>query len=97
VNAVRVVWQQSAAIRELLDSLPHDHPAGAITVVMGTEVPHLGVYGYADVANRRAADRDTALYLASVAKPLTAALAILLEADGLLTLDGRRAFAVEPN
>jgi len=64
-----------------------DSPGGAIAILRDGEPLLVRCFGAADVASARAVTSDTPFYVASVAKPFTAACALLAAADGKLELD----------
>lgn len=61
------------------------HPAGtAIAVIKDGRIVYEGYFGFADIQNKVAVDRDTAFYIASATKPFTALNALLQEDQGRL-------------
>jgi len=67
----------------------HEIEAGVLGVMRDGEVVHERGYGWADRERSRPLGDDAMMRLASVTKPLTAALIHDLERDGLLSLDDR--------
>ena len=80
-----------AGFIERLDSLREDAniPGLSVAVVKDREVLLATGLGYADVANGIPATADTPYDIASVAKPLSAVVALRLVEDGALGADHR--------
>ena len=62
-------------------------PGCALAVVRGGELVHWQGFGCADREGKKAVERDTLFRVASVSKPVTAVMALLLVEAGKLTLD----------
>ncbi len=62
--------------------------AGAVTVVVGTDqVLHLGAAGKADIAADKPMQADHIFWIASMTKPITATMVLMLHEDGKLSVD----------
>ena len=62
-------------------------PGFAVAVVRGDETVYARGFGYADREAGLEATADTPFYIASVTKPFTSVLAVLLAREGVLSLD----------
>src|SRR5262245_25236149 len=72
-------------MREFIDA---KQIAGAVTLVARRgRVVHLNATGKADIANRRDMAKDTVFAIASMTKPITAALVMILVDEGKVQLD----------
>jgi len=62
-------------------------PSLVVAIVRGSEILHTIDLGFADRATQREATSQTLYRIGSLTKPITAALTVALEEDGLLSLD----------
>ena len=78
-------------VREALqEQIDHHEIAGAVTLVVSKDrVLHLETTGFADVASRKPMQPDTVFWIASMTKPITAALLMMLVDEGKVTMDAR--------
>ena len=64
-----------------------DIAGGTLALVHQGEVIFRGAFGYADLETRRSFTMEAVYYMASVSKPVTATLMVILEDRGILSLD----------
>ena len=80
--------ETAAELRVLVQEVEHsDAPGGLIGVLQRGEPCFLHTFGLADLAERRPIARETVFYLASAAKPFTAACVLHAAESGKLALD----------
>jgi CubicO group peptidase (beta-lactamase class C family) len=88
-------WTSGAPQSEVADAVARtvapwrrEHaPGGAVAVLVDGELVASECFGLADIAAQRPNEPDTAFYVASLAKPFTAACAMHAAARGALDLD----------
>jgi CubicO group peptidase (beta-lactamase class C family) len=78
-----------AFVDRLFDDWRGQRPGGAVAVVRGDDLLHSGAYGLADLAAGEAFRADHRFPIASVTKHMTAFCILLLQEEGLLSLDDR--------
>lgn len=104
-NASRMDRDQAIAEMERLLAVEMEAqglPSLVVAIVRGSEIMHTIDLGVADRATQRKATSETLYRIGSLTKPITAALAVALAEDGLLTLDDPVALwldhaAIHPN
>jgi CubicO group peptidase (beta-lactamase class C family) len=79
LDNVRALMRDAIERREI--------PGGSLLMIHNGEVILREGFGYADLETRRPFPTDDACFIASLTKPITATLAVMLDAQGVFSLD----------